>query len=224
MIKQALIGLAVSALAASAAFGASNNIGATLSKDNRITSIPNGSGHYVAPPAHDPKAKEIFSNVGVLYPKGLYFCCYGNTISGTDSVIGAQYWVAEEFIPANDAKLTEIDVGVGYVTGTNQVTIDLYDDNGGAPGNLIKKNTVTGLGTFGACCTLAVAKVKGVKVTAGTPYWVAVTTEDANDTWDAWNFNSTNQIDPQPIAVNDGAGWVAAGGEVPAPSFAVYGK
>ena len=65
----------------------------------------------------------------------------------------------------------------------------------------------------------------GIAVTGGTPYWVAVTT-DANgtDTFASWEFNSTDQLDAVPSAVNKGAGWVTNGGAVPATSFAVYGN
>ena len=172
-----------------------------------------------------PGKNLVFSNVGFKYPNGLYFCCYGNTISGSGSVIGATYWVAMGFTPAADADLKEIDVGVGYVTGTNKVIISLYDDNGGVPGNVIKKWSQTGLGNFGACCQIEVGKTRGIHVTAGTPYWVAVTTDGADsDTWAAWPFNSTDQINPVPLAVSNGAGWSAAGGSVPAPNFAVIGK
>jgi hypothetical protein len=90
---------------------------------------------------------------------------------------------------------------------------------------LIKKWPATGLGAFGACCQIEVNKAKDVHVTAGTPYWVAVTTDGADsDTWAAWPFNSTDQINPVPIAVNQGSGWVNAGGEVPSPNFAVIGQ
>jgi hypothetical protein len=37
-------------------------------------------------------------------------------------------------------------------------------------------------------------------------------------------FNSTDQLDALPSAVNKGSGWVKNGGAVPAASFAVYGK
>ena len=197
----------------------------SASKDGRITSVAHGSAHYTAPPSLVPGKNLIFSNVGFKYPNGLYFCCYGNTISGSGRVIGSTNSVAMGFTPAADADLKEIDVSVGYVTGTNKVIIGLYDDNGGVPGNLIKKWSETGLGNFGSCCQIEVGKAKGIHVTAGTAYWVAVTTDGAgSDTWAAWPFNSTDQINAVPLAVNQGSGWTNAGGEIPAPNFAVIGQ
>jgi len=224
MIRSSLLAFALTAFTASTAMAVTVN-GVSASKDGRITSVPYGSTHYTPPPTLVPGKNLVFSNVGYKYPNGLYFCCYGNTISGSGSVIGSVNWVAMGFTPAAGADLKEIDVGVGYVTGTNKVIISLYDDNGGVPGNLIKKWPATGLGAFGACCQIEVNRARGIHVTAGTPYWVAVTTDGAgSDTWAAWPFNSTDQINPVPIAVNQGSGWTNAGGEIPAPNFAVIGQ
>jgi hypothetical protein len=224
MIRSSLLAFALTAFTASSAMAVTVN-GVSASKDGRITSVPYGSAHYTPPPSLVPGKNLVFSNVGYKYPNGLYFCCYGNTISGTASLIGSVNWVAMGFTPAADADLKEIDVGVGYVTGTNKVIISLYDDNGGVPGKVIKKWPVTGLGAFGACCQIEVGRARGISLTAGTPYWVAVTTDGADsDTWAAWPFNSTDQINAVPIAVNQGSGWSNAGGEIPAPNFAVIGR
>jgi len=226
MIKASILAFALTAFAAGSALAVTVN-GVSTSKDGRITSIPQGSAHYTPPPAQQAGANLVFSNVGFKYPNGLYFCCYGNTISGSGSVIGSTNWVAMGFTPAANADLKEIDVGVGWVTGTNKVIVGLYDDNGGVPGNLIKKWSGTGLGNFGSCCQMVVGKAKrgSIQLTAGTPYWVAVTTDGAgSDTWAAWPFNSTDQINAVPLAVNQGGGWSNAGGEIPAPNFAVIGR
>src|SRR5437868_2821417 len=171
MIKRVLVALAALAFAGSAASAAGVN-GATLSKDKRTTSVAVGSGHYS--PTALPGKSAIFSNVGTKYPKGLYFCCYGDTISGADSVVGAAYSVALQFTPASDIDAKEIDAGVAWVTGTNAVDLAIYDDAGGIPGNQLDSGKATGLGVFGQCCTMAVAKVRA-SLKGGTPYWVVVT-------------------------------------------------
>jgi hypothetical protein len=99
----------------------------------------------------------------------------------------------------------------------------LYDDNGGLPGNVIKSAKATGLGTFGDCCTMAVANMRA-SLKGGKPYWIAVQADpDGQDTWAAWAFNSTDQIDTLTAAYNSGSGW-SAGGAIPAPSFQVLGR
>jgi hypothetical protein len=223
MIKRVLVALVASAFVGAAAQAAGVN-GATVSKDKRITSVPHGSSMYT--PGHMPVAagKLIWSNIGYKYPNGLYFCCYGNTISGSGSVIGETFWLAASFTPAADATVKEVDAGVGYVTGTNKVIVTLYDDNGGVPGKVLATGAATGLTTFGSCCGLAILDDR-VKVTGGDTYWVGVTTDGAgSDTWAAWNFNSTDQINAVTIATSNGGAWTNVGGEIPAPSFAIIGK
>lgn len=217
MIKKALLTAVVISLAGGAALAAGPN-GATLSADKRITTVPQGSAHYSSLPPK--KGSVIFSNVGTKYPKGLYFCCYGNTISGPDSQAGGPYSVALQFTPDADVKAKEIDAGVGWVNGTNSVTLSLYKDNGGQPGDLIASAPATGLGSFGDCCTMATASIKA-SLKGGTPYWVGVSAE--GNTWAAWAFNSTDQIDVLNGAYSSGSGW-STGGAIPAPSFQVLGK
>src|SRR5882757_6115881 len=157
MIKRVLVALAALAFAGSAASAAGVN-GATLSKDKRTTSVAVGSGHYS--PTALPGKSAIFSNVGTKYPKGLYFCCYGDTISGPNAGVGGTFSVALQFTPASDIDAKEVDAGVGWVQGVNAVDLAIYDDAGGVPGNLIDSAKATGLGTFGDCCTMAVARVR----------------------------------------------------------------
>jgi hypothetical protein len=225
MISRILIAAAAAALASSAAMAGPGH-GIMLSKDGRITSIVRGTGIYAAPPRHDAGAKLIFSNIGKKYPLGLYFCCSGATISGPDSGLGFQSWPAMQFVPSINATVTELDVAVEWIEGTNEVDLGLYADAGGVPGTLLKTFTATDLQSDGGCCGLAVGKDKeGIPVVGGTPYWVAVTTDkNGTDTFASWEFNSTDQLDALPSAVNKGSGWVTNGGAVPAASFAVYGK
>jgi len=224
MFKRALIALAVVAFAAgSAAAGPASN--ATVSKDKRITSIPHGTAHFVPAIRPPRKLDVIFDNIGFLYPKGLYFCCYGYTVSGPSSQIGQTIWSASGFTPSKDMSVKLLEVAVGYVSGTNKVVISIADDNGGVPGNILGSWPVTNLGTFGTCCALAQLNVDHIHVTAGQQYWVIVGTDDSDaDTWAAWPFNSTDEIDPVPFAQYNDSSWTNYGGSIPGLSFAVYGK
>jgi hypothetical protein len=200
--------------------------GVILSKNGRVASVTHGSGFYVPPPPHNDGSVPVFSNIGTKYPLGLYFCCSGATVSGPDSEIGFQSWPAMQFTPAADVSVTEIDVAVERITGTDEIDIGLYTDANGVPGTLLKSFTATGLQGNGGCCGFAVGRDKqGIPIAGGTPYWVAVTTDTgATDTFGNWMFNTTDQLDAVPSAVNKGSGWVTNGGAVPAATFAVYGK
>jgi hypothetical protein len=200
--------------------------GIIMSRHGEVTSFPRGSGLYAAPPKHDPGTTVIFSNVATKYPLGLYFCCSGATVSGPTSTLGFQSWPAMQFTPAADASVTEIDAAVEWIEGTDAIDIDLYADSGGLPGTLLKSFKATNLEGNAGCCAFAVGKDnQGIAITGGTPYWIAITS-DANgtDTFANWMFNSSDQLDSLPSAVNKGAGWVTNGRAVPATSFAVYGK
>jgi hypothetical protein len=223
MRKSAWLILAFAIFAAGSARAASMD-GLTFSDDGRTVMFAQGSGFGMVPPQHDKGTKTIFSNIGVKYPKGEYFCCFGDTISGADSIIGSQSWVAAQFASADDMTLTEIDVAAEYATGTNEIGISLYTDKKGLPDKLLKTFTVTGLQGVSGCCALAVGKdKKGIAITGGRPYWVALTTP-ASDTFAIWADNSTDQINGLPLSVNTGAGWQIAGYQIPQLSFGVYGK
>jgi hypothetical protein len=222
MFKQALLMFGIAAFV-SAGAQAGTVAGVTLSDDGK-TAVFTGSGNTIEAPQHDKSVKVIFSNIGTKYPKGEYFCCFGDTISGSTSITGAQSWVAAQFASSDDAMVTEIDVAAEWADGTNEIAIGLYTDKNGIPDKLLKTFTVTGLQGISSCCGLAVGKDKnGVPIKGGRPYWVAVTTP-ASDTFVVWADNSTDQIYGLPIAENAGAGWVYAGYQIPQLSFGVFGQ
>jgi hypothetical protein len=224
-MKQALAAMALAALVGGGASAATIH-GVRVSKDGLSVRIPNGTGRYVAPPQHDARLRVIFSNIAVKYPMGLYFCCSGATVAGPASPLGAPSWPAMQFTPAADATVKEIDVGVQLISGTDRVDIALYDDSGGLPGKLLAKFKASGFGNIGGCCGLSVGKTgTGIVVKGGVPYWVAILTDKkGTDAFANWAFNSTDQMDALPSAVNKGAGWQSNGGAIPAASFAVYGE
>lgn len=220
-MKGALVALALAALAASPAAAKSIH-GVTVNRDGTV-SIAKGTGVYVAPPPHMNGTHVIYSNIAVKYPRGLYFCCAGATVAGPSSALNMQDWAAIQFTPSGDATVTEIDVPVQQIAGTATVNFGLYADDGGLPGKLLLQFQATGFGLTGSCCNLAVGKTrKGVRVNAGTPYWVALTTDSsAPDAFANWPTNSSDIIDLLPTAVNQGSGWTSF--PYNAMAFAVYG-
>lgn len=224
MLARALAACVVAALVMAPAFADDLNI--TVTKDGRHVSVPYASTLSIAPPVHDSNLTTIYSNIGTVYPKGLYFCCYADTVSGPSSPF-AQNWLAFQFTPVANASVSELDAAINYSgTGPNEILLGLYTDAGGVPGAKLSEKLVRGLGSFSSCCGLAVAVFrKAVPVAANTPYWVvATTTKASQDTFAAWNYNSSDQIDHIPIAGNTGSGWQNLGAFAPAPAFAVYGK
>jgi hypothetical protein len=223
MIARTLPVLAAAAFVAGAAAAATVD-GINLSDDGRTAQFAKGSAYFMPPPVHDRATKTIFSNIGAKYPKGEYFCCFGDTISGVDSVIKSQNWVAAQFASLNDVMVTEIDVAAEWASGTDEIDIGLYEDKDGIPGRLLKRFKATGLQGISGCCALAVGKdTTGIAIKGGRPYWVALTTGHP-DTFAVWVDNSTDQIHGLPLAGNTGSGWKAGGYQIPQLSFGVFGK
>lgn len=231
MIRLATLACAAIAMSGAAAAPASGGHertvhGLTLDENGRTVSFRPTHQGYIAPVKHEPGTHALFNNIGLKYPKGLYFCCFGLTIAGPTSSVGFQSWIAIKFTPDADALVTEIDAAVEHGSGTNEIDIVLYADKGGVPGKTLKSFKVTGLEGISSCCGLAVGKDRtGIAVTGGTPYWIGVITDKAGpDMFGAWVDNTTDEISAGDFAVNSGTGWQPAGSIIPRVAFAVYGK
>lgn len=203
--------LAFSFIGASAL--AAGPAGVTTSADGRTTaSATTIPPSFVVPHRsqfHTEGLTEIYSTFN-SDSTNAYDCCGGWTISARDSVVGLRQAVAMPFTPAADANVTKIGVAVGYVTGVNGVSVALYSDSAGLPGEVIERFKVSSLPTFGECCVTESVHLKGVPVTAGTQYWVVVKTGKIGDaTWAAWNFNTISALGP--FAFNQGGGWQLSG-------------
>ena len=213
--------LSLLTLAGIVALAAGGHHGVLTSKDGRMSIATQGSAHIKPWIEPDSGLTTIAGNLS-RYPFGVYFCCYGFTISSSGSIIGATYWTAVPFTPDANYNVKKVETSVANASGTNGVTLSVNADAGGVPGAALASLNVTGLGVFGECCTLAVASGPGgLPVTKGTQYWVVASTSSAtNDTWDAWAINSTD-MRLGTIAGSQGGPWSA--GENLVPGFAVLG-
>ena len=193
-----------------------------LGAKERLTTINGGrmtvamtapSIFFTADAAEEGQTQVIASTVGKRESRKRYNCCLGYTISGPDSIVGAQNWVANGFAPGFDATATLVAVGIGYAAGTNGVTLAITEDNKGVPGKTLRRWQVAGrLATFPGCCSLLrVHAQPGIPLKAGTQYWLVVRTgASTSDTWDVWNLAyESSKIGP--VSSNDGSGWKAQG-------------
>jgi hypothetical protein len=122
----------------------------------------------------------------------------------------------------HNVDLTQIDIADGFISGDNSMTLNLYADNGGAPGTLLESWTVNNLPDFGTCCTVStVLDSSGVVLLNGDTYWLAPATDDS--TWEAWNWNSIGVTGLGAISTDDGATWMPGQYE-PNAAFDVLGK
>jgi hypothetical protein len=218
MLKTLLVSAAmllpVAALAAPA--------GVTLSPNKAITVYHGAALKRTGPAWKAPKGKKAI--IDTLGDPITYDGSSGWTVSNAQSEVGAQQWIAYPITPTKNATISEIVEAVGYVAGTDSVTVALMADSGGIPGAVLQQKTVKNLETFGDCCAVAVDKLKtGVPVTAGTTYWIGAILPSKNQatTWDAFNFSTVN-TNTVPFAFFNSNGWNASSG--PYTGFAVYGK
>ena len=198
------------------AFAADKN-GTVTSKDGRITTAPKGS--TVEATFTAPEGLTFIYNTISSYPLGSYWCCEGYTLSGPTSLVANTFADGMPFTPSANYTVTEIVVGVGNVSGTNSIQVELDADNNGLPGATLTSFYLVNEPIFGTCCTYQFKSTLSVPVTAGTQYWV-VLAPGASDTWAAWNDNVTNETS-QPFAFYDNGVWEGVEGDL--ADFAVLG-
>jgi hypothetical protein len=205
-----------------AALAAAGRRGIVASADGRQTIATHGPSSHITPAVDDDGNLTVIAGNLSKYPFGVYYCCYGFTISGANSPIGQTFWAAVAFTPSANYNVGKVKVSAAFVTGTNGARVSLNADAGGVPGAELAGVDRTGLGTFGECCILAVGKSKvGIPVSQGTQYWVVVSTDSkTNDTWDAWAFNSTD-MRLGLVAGYSGGVWSSSDNYV--PGYAVLG-
>ena len=208
---------------------------ALAAKEKPLTVKVNGVTMLVGPairpftqaPAAEPGLVKVFDNLlpAKTYPDGTYFCCLATAIAGPSNGYIAQQWWAEAFTPAVNATVTKIEVAVTWMEGTNGVNIGLYTDANGVPGTPLVSRDVDNLGAFGGCClTVSLKDKAGTAVTAGTQYWVVLSTDSKNaDFLGSWNYNTSDEVTKINQAINTGSGW-QAGSYYPGVGLAVWGN
>jgi len=194
MKKRFTLSVSCLVLFASLAFAASGKKQQfVFSPDGRQVTATHPSSHITPAPQQDASLKIIAGNFS-LYPEATYFSVFGNTIAQGGSNFPFQVWEAMPFTPTANATVTELQVSAGRQGGgTAGFELSLYSDAGGVPGTVIKSAHITNLPAYGDCCAVAeVSDPAGIPVTAGTQYWVVVSTTAEDIDIYAWAFNSTN--------------------------------
>jgi hypothetical protein len=208
MFRKLILSSAALALVATAAYAAPK---VSMSSDNRVVSVMPGNGSLnVANGIKTPGA--AYSTIATKYPNSLYFCCYGNTVSGPSSIFGVAYGVAEQVILAKKTKVKHLYAGVGFVSGNGSVSLTLYNDSSNNVGTAVSGGSGSGTTstTFGSCCGLVDAPISPVVTLNAGTYWVGITTDDAN--FEAANFETVDEVNPGYTAGTSTGGSTWGGG------------
>jgi hypothetical protein len=103
--------------------------------------------------------------------------------------------------------LTQIDLAISWVTGTNGYKLELDADDHGQPGRRIAEWKVTGLPTFGATSSaVQTIKARGLIILEKHhQYWLVPKVN--SDEWAAWNLNSVSVSGNGASSTDGGATW-----------------
>jgi hypothetical protein len=195
MRKTLVICLALLVLASVTALAATKDTTITINGGTTTVAMQPPT-HFYAAAQRSTKLKKIYSNLGT--GTNVYAASLGWTVS-------AGQWVAMPFRPKTASVVKQIDIAVGYTSGTNEIIISLAADNKGVPGKTLREWHHKAMYTFGNCCALDTVKSpEGIKV--GTKrYWVTVTTVADSDFSGEWNY--TWNLKQGLFALDLGSGW-----------------
>lgn len=146
---------------------------------------------------------------------GVGWCVSGNNAPGCGPL--TDRWIAAPFTPGGNVTLTQIDLALGNLSGTNGAVIDLVNSTSGLPGTTILESwTASGLASgCGLCPTpiLTLSSTGSLGLQGGTQYWL-IAKGSGSDTLDFWWGNVSGKGGTQ-ASNNDGASWFLAGGGAP---------
>lgn len=157
------------------------------------------------------RVRVIFSNLG-RDPVLPYDCCFAWGLTGPAAENGDATAVGVSFRPIRNARVRKLELGLSYLSGTNQVLVVMHEDAGGVPGRMVAEFTVEDVPRIGSCCELAQVTPQGVTVQAGRVYWVTARVD--GNTLASWNVALPVMFGP--LSLDRGAGWVPYLGVQPA--------
>ena len=168
---------------------------------------------FFAAPAVSRADVILFTNFGA----GFSYNTSGGNFVG-NAFDGNNYAEGDTFTPTTSDDFTSLDIALSCAFACpDNLTVSLDANNAGVPGAKLESFTVAGtsLGALGVNNAPVVLNSVGppVLLTAGTQYWVTVSS-DLNDSI-AWNWNSTGDTSSEAISPDGGTTWFAPSGLTP---------
>jgi hypothetical protein len=150
----------------------------------------------------------------------------GWTISGTGT-LGTSFTAANLFTSLASGSVSQIDLAIGYVTGTNAFYAAIYTDNNGLPGTqLFREDNLSSSQDFGGCCgVVTISGISGLSLTAGQDYFVVLGPETLGaTTFEVLNWNNQG-VDGLDLYSTDGGNtWNSNGTGNPLGAFDILGS
>lgn len=130
----------------------------------------------------------------------------GLSISTIGSTNDYETALAVAFTPSTTFTLAQIDLALGWISGTNSFVVDLRNDNDDPTGSVIASWTFAAL-PFGKPDIDTLTSTGGVVLNAGTIYWIEVL-PGGSDTYGAWNEPSPDTyVGEEAESLNRGVTW-----------------
>lgn len=124
-------------------------------------------------------------------PGHIYDANNAYVVAGVGAV-GQTILTANEFTSPGNYSVSQIDVALTWVSGTNGAVVSLWTDGGSVPGTALGSWVVSNLPPFGSTSNqvATISGIGGIALSAGANYFLVVAPADST-TWDAWNLNAT---------------------------------
>lgn len=126
--------------------------------------------------------------------------------------------VAELFSPVDSAMLESVELPLSTTLGSPTVSVRVFADQAGAPGELLEEVAIAGFASGVATANFSGQLVLG----GGSPYWLGVFANGANQ--QIWHDSTSGQFALQAASVDDGATWSTLSSDpFPRAAFRVNG-
>ena len=153
----------------------------------------------------------FFNNLG---PAGNLYQCgtIGWVVSGSAAPPGT-FTQANEFQSANSGGVSQIDVGVTYVSGVNSFYVSLWTVNAGLPATELARWNNLSTGNCGGL--VSITGITGLSLTGGQSYFLVLGPENINSTtFELWNLNSTHVMGSALSSTDGGNTWINNGQQI----------
>ena len=129
-------------------------------------------------PASGPQV--IFSNIGPNVTNA-YNDTTGYYILGPNNSVGlSEQAIGVPFTPKTSSHVTQLLVGVQWISGTSLVNVGLYSDSGGTVGSLLASAQSSAIPAFGTCCKVVDVTIPSTAISGGSQYWIVAWSDDTN--------------------------------------------
>lgn len=163
--------------------------------------------------AANAKGAIVFSSFG---PGLGYDAASGVNIDGPATAF--PQGLAEPFAPSANATLDSVELAVSTALGGSQLSVRVYADASGLPGELLEETPLTGFS--GGVATAAFGRQ--LVLSGGTHYWLGAFTVGSNQ--QIWHDSTSGDFSLQAFSEDDGATWSAISSDpFPRAAFRVVG-